>query len=130
MNAQPKSKHLRGVLSTDASRCVRPVIRTKRPAPGRQSAEPNRPLAAPDRFFHPARGLMICLGWLRLLQAIVSGAIPGRLVNTVLGPHERTPSWEGKDVFSVCDVLPFPKILKPCLKTVAADVRRRSGAGN
>jgi hypothetical protein len=35
----------------------------------------------------------------------------GRLVSTMLGPHERTPSWEGEDVFSVCDVLPFPKPL-------------------
>jgi hypothetical protein len=39
-------------------------------------------------------------------------AIGGRLVNTMLSPHERTPSWEGEDIFSVCDVLPFPKFLK------------------
>ena len=38
-------------------------------------------------------------------------ATPGCLVNTKLGPQERTPSWKGEDVFSVCDVLPFPKSL-------------------
>jgi len=32
-----------------------------------------------------------------------------------LGPHERTPSWEGQDVFTVCDVPPFPKSLTPTL---------------
>jgi hypothetical protein len=37
-------------------------------------------------------------------------AIRGCLVNTKLGPHERTPSWEGEDIFSVCDVLPLPEI--------------------
>jgi hypothetical protein len=37
-------------------------------------------------------------------------AIHGCLVNIKLGPHERTPSWEGEDIFSVCDVLPFPEI--------------------
>jgi len=30
-------------------------------------------------------------------------------VSTNLDPPERTPSWEGQDIFSVCDVLPFPK---------------------
>ena len=40
----------------------------------------------------------------------------GCLVNTKLGPHERTPSWKGEDVCSVCDVLPFPKSLTEFLK--------------
>ncbi len=38
----------------------------------------------------------------------------GRLVNTLLGPYERTPSWEGGDVFSVCEILAFPKIKTKC----------------
>jgi len=38
-------------------------------------------------------------------------AIRGCLVHTLLGLHERTPSWEGADVFSVWDVRPFPKSL-------------------
>jgi hypothetical protein len=33
-------------------------------------------LAAADSHLHPARGLMICLGWLRLFRAIVSDGIP------------------------------------------------------
>ena len=40
----------------------------------------------------------------------------GCLVNTNLGPHERTPSWKGEDVCSVCDVLPFPNSLRESLK--------------
>jgi len=35
-----------------------------------------------------------------------------------LGPHERTPSWEGQDVFTVCDVPPFPKSLTPTYQTL------------
>ena len=45
------------------------------------------------------------------LEEDFEAAISGCLVNTKLGPHERTPSWEGEDVFSVCDILPFPKSL-------------------
>src|SRR5258707_370750 len=45
-------------------------------------------------------------------MTVIEGVnIRGRLVNTMLGPHERTPSWEGEDVFTVRDVLPFPKSL-------------------
>ena len=51
-----------------------------------------------------ARGLVLLDG--------SEDASPGRLVCIMLGPHERTPSWEGEDIFSVCDVLPFPKFLK------------------
>ena len=40
-------------------------------------------------------------------------ASPGCLVNAMLGPQERTPSREGQDVFSVCDVLPFPNFEVP-----------------
>jgi hypothetical protein len=40
---------------------------------------------------------------------LVEAAIRGCLANTMLGPHERTPSWEGEDIFSVCDILPLPK---------------------
>src|SRR5947207_979404 len=42
----------------------------------RQAAEPNRRSVAANLGFHPARGLMICLGWLRLFQAIVSDGVP------------------------------------------------------
>jgi hypothetical protein len=49
-------------------------------------------------------------------------AIRGSLVNTKLGPHERKPSWEGEDVFSVCDVLPFPKFLTEATPPAASRV--------
>jgi hypothetical protein len=75
MNEQPKSKRLRGDSNVDASRRARTAIHTKRPASRRQSAEPNKSVAA-DRPFHPARGLMICMGWLRLFHAITSANIP------------------------------------------------------
>jgi hypothetical protein len=37
-------------------------------------------------------------------------AIRGCLVNTKLGLHERTLSWEGEDVFSVWDYPALPEI--------------------
>lgn len=76
MKEQPKFKQVRGISSADASRRARAVIPTKRPAPRQQRAEPNKPLARSDPRFHPARGLMICFGWLRLFQTIVSDGIP------------------------------------------------------
>ncbi len=76
MKAQRKSKpvqHARGFSSAAVSRRTRSVIRTVRPAPRRQPAGLNNPLVAPDHRFRTARGLMICLGWLRLFQTIVAG---------------------------------------------------------
>jgi hypothetical protein len=76
MNEQRKSRRLRGVSTVDASRRPRTAIRTKRPAPRRHSAEPNWTLVALDPRFPYERGLMICLGWLRLFRTIASEGIP------------------------------------------------------
>jgi hypothetical protein len=76
MNEQPKSKHSRGNLNTNAGRRGRIGICAKRPAASRHMNEPSRSFALPDRRFRPARELMICLGWLRLFQAIVADGIP------------------------------------------------------
>jgi alkyl hydroperoxide reductase subunit AhpC len=78
MNEQQKSKHLRGVSIVDASGRARAIIGTKRAGCRRQSTERNNPLAVSAPQFHPARGLMICLGWLRLFQAIVAGTPSAR----------------------------------------------------
>ena len=76
MNEQPKLKQLCGTSSADARRRARIVNGAKRTASQRQSSEPIRPMAALGSAFHPARGLMICMGWLRLFQAIVSDGLP------------------------------------------------------
>ncbi len=76
MNEQ--SKHFRGDSITHghghsrtAARANKTSVRSRR-----KPVELNRPLAESDPRFHPARGLMICLGWLRLFRAIVSDGIP------------------------------------------------------
>jgi len=76
MNEQSKSKRIRCDLSTSAGHGFRTVTRAKRVVSQRKSANPNTPLAGPDPSFNPARGLVICMGWLRLFQTIVSDSIP------------------------------------------------------
>jgi len=76
VNGQPISKYFRGDSSADANRRALTVTRTKRTAFRRKSAEPGRTLATPAPSFHPARGLMIRMDWLRFFRAIVSGVIP------------------------------------------------------
>ena len=76
MKEHLKSNYLRRASGADASPSVRTGIRTKRLAPRRRLGELNKPLATSAPSFHPARGLMICLGWLRLFQAIVPNGIP------------------------------------------------------
>jgi hypothetical protein len=71
VNEPSKPKHFRGDWNAFASPSARTETRAKRAASRRPSVEPNRPMATPDPPFHPARGLMICMGWLRLFQAIV-----------------------------------------------------------
>ena len=73
MNDQRKTKHLHGDLSANAGRRARNAIWANRRAFRRQSAEPDKIFAVPYRCLHPARSLMIDLGWLRLFQVIVSG---------------------------------------------------------
>jgi hypothetical protein len=76
MNVQSKFKSVRYDSKADASRRAQTAARLKHTAHPRQPAEPNRPLTPPVRRFHPARELMICLGWLRLFQAIVADGVP------------------------------------------------------
>jgi hypothetical protein len=76
MNEQPKFKHIRGHSNAEANRRTQIVTRAKRAASRRQPAEMNVPLAAPAFPMHPARGLLICIGWLRLFRTIVSGDLP------------------------------------------------------
>jgi hypothetical protein len=64
MNEQPKLKIVHKDSNTGTDSRVRTSARTSRTA------------QAPTAPFHPARGLMICIGWLRLYQTIISGAIP------------------------------------------------------
>ena len=75
MNEQPKLKQLCGTSSADARRCARTLNGAKRAASQRQSSEPTRPMA-PRAALHPARGLMICMAWLRLFRAVVSDGLP------------------------------------------------------
>ena len=78
MNEQPKTKHFRGDSKPDGGGQLRTVVRGNKTSvrARRRSAEPNSPLAATGSRFHPARALLISLGWLRLFQAIVSDGIP------------------------------------------------------
>jgi hypothetical protein len=76
MNEQLKHKRFRGELNGNASRRFRSVTRGNCTAPLRLSPAPSRTQTLPIRHFHPARQLMICLGWLRLFQAIVADGIP------------------------------------------------------
>jgi len=76
MNAQLISKHVRNVSSAGTKRRSRNVIRTKRLASRKRFAGLNEPVTPPDPHFHPARSLMICLGWLQLFRTIVSGSRP------------------------------------------------------
>ena len=77
MNEQLNTKHFRGGSSADADRRARTVNSARRAATPRQPAGPAGRFAPPPyRRFHPARELMICLGWLRLFQAIVAEGVP------------------------------------------------------
>jgi hypothetical protein len=76
MNEQSKSKRIGRDLSARVGHGFRTVTRAKRVASQRKCANPNTPLAGPDPCFNPARGLVICMGWLRLFQTIVSDRIP------------------------------------------------------
>jgi hypothetical protein len=71
MKAHPKSKSVQGHSKLEANRHTRTVSRAKNlrhpEAPGSSTEVAPR--------FHPARGLLVCLGWLRLFQAIVSDGI-------------------------------------------------------
>jgi hypothetical protein len=76
MNEQPKSKHFRGDPGGKAAPRGRTATSPTGKVSPRESAKPNRLLAEPDPRFHPARELLICIGWLRLFQEIVRGGIP------------------------------------------------------
>jgi phosphatidylserine decarboxylase len=76
MNEQLKYKRFRGELNGSARSDLQTVTRAKRAAVPRECGAPNRPIAPGNRRLHPARELMICLGWLRLFQAIVADGIP------------------------------------------------------
>jgi hypothetical protein len=76
MNEQSKSKRIHRDSDTGVGQGPRRVTRAKRVACQSKFANPNRSPADADPSFNPARGLIICMGWLRLFQTIVSDTIP------------------------------------------------------
>jgi hypothetical protein len=76
MNEQLKYKRFRGGLIGSARNNLQTVTRAKCTAVPRELRGPHRPNTPANRRLHPARELMICLGWLRLFQAIVADGLP------------------------------------------------------
>jgi hypothetical protein len=67
-------------------------------------------VGTPARIVRAGRSRTVPLLQFVVKQDVEAKALGAALCDTILGPHERTPSWEGQDVFTVCDVLPFPNI--------------------
>jgi len=66
------SRSTSGVASSKSSNRSPFVTEKTRLPAHRECSREHRPSLPPRAGFGPARGLMICLGWLRLFQAIIS----------------------------------------------------------
>jgi len=76
MNEQRKSKRFRGETIADPKSHARTEVRLKRLTYQRRPAEPKGLEPGQEALLQPARGLLICIGWLRLFRAIVPNRVP------------------------------------------------------
>jgi hypothetical protein len=99
MNEYLKSKPLQRARSSEAEKMTRPPAKRAKPHyPGSRGRKQDNCIQS-RRFedawrtiqFQPARGLLICLGWLRLYQRIVSPILSPRyaVIARKGGRHER-----------------------------------------